>query len=112
MMFHVYFLRFIASKVGNTRARSGSCCSGGSTGWGEPGTNTTNTPNTTNPVNPPLHQPTTQSHLLKVYNSSLGLPTAAMRSGMREEFEKIMMVDDYGQFLARINLSFSPRLVQ
>ena len=53
-------------------------------------------------------QSQSQSHVLKVYNSSLGRPTAAMHSSMTEEYSAIMAVSDYEDFFLRANLSYSP----
>ena len=54
------------------------------------------------------HNEDTQSHILKVYNSSLGRPTAAMHSGMTEEYDAIMKVSNYEEFFERVNLFYSP----
>jgi hypothetical protein len=97
-MFQVFFLRFIAKKVSarlpNTESSS-SYSSNSSSGNDSEGSMSD-------------HNEDTQSHILKVYNSSLGRPTAAMHSGMTEEYDAIMKVSNYEEFFERVNLFYSP----
>jgi hypothetical protein len=92
-MFQVFFLRFIAKKVSARPPKTESCYS--SSGHYNGGSMSD-------------HNEDTQSHILKVYNSSLGRPTAAMHSGMTEEYDAIMKVSNYEEFFERVNLFYSP----
>lgn len=98
MMFQVFFLRFIARKVTSIDMSSEG----------------SNSPtdgviyNINNSVNKNGDNQS-QSHILKVYNSSLGCPTAAMHSGMTEEHAAIMTVSNYPEFFQRVHLFFTPQ---
>jgi hypothetical protein len=96
-MFQVFFLRFIAKKVSarppNTES---STCYSSSSSSNYNGSRMSD------------HNEDAQSHILKVYNSSLGRPTAAMHSGMTEEYDAIMKVSNYEEFFERVNLFYSP----
>ena len=95
MMFQVFFLRFIARKVpSNNKAKDNN-------------SNSSDEDADKNNDNFSFDQ--SQSHILKVYNSSLGRPTAAMHSAMIEEYNAIMRVSNYEEFFARINLFYTPQ---
>ena len=98
MMFQVFFLRFIARKVTSLDT---SCEGRNSTGDGD--ISNINSKISKNSGNQ------SQSHILKVYNSSLGCPTAAMHSGMTEEHAAIMTVSNYPEFFQRVHLFFTPQ---
>ena len=98
MMFQVFFLRFIARKV-----TSSDMSSEGSSSPADDIINTTSNSINKNGDNQ------SQSHILKVYNSSLGCPTAAMHSGMTEEHAAIMTVSNYPEFFQRVHLFFTPQ---
>ena len=136
-MFQVFFLRFIARKVavgegmrasdgdgsdGRDGRVSGSSSSNNSNRDANNNNNncnnnnftdngSTNNSSSSSTSSTPLNDSPTapsHSHILKVYNSSLGRPTAAMHSGMREEYDSILGVSDYEGFFRRISLSYSP----
>lgn len=46
--------------------------------------------------------------VLQLYNASLGRPTAAMRSNYHQEFENIVNVSNYKEFLDRLGCNYSP----
>jgi hypothetical protein len=98
MMFQVFFLRFIARKV-----TSSDMSSEGSNSPAEGAISNINNSINKNGDNQ------SQSHILKVYNSSLGCPTAAMHSGMTEEHAAIMTVSNYPEFFQRVHLFFTPQ---
>ena len=98
MMFQVFFLRFIARKV-----TSLDTSSEGSSSLGDGDISNINSTISKNSDNQ------SQSHILKVYNSSLGCPTAAMHSGMTEEHAAIMTVSNYPEFFQRVHLFFTPQ---
>lgn len=46
--------------------------------------------------------------VLKLYNASLGRPTAAMRTNYQQEFEAIVNVSNYQEFLHRLGCDYTP----
>jgi hypothetical protein len=46
--------------------------------------------------------------VLKLYNASLGRPTAAMRTNYQQEFEAIVNVSNYEEFLDRLGCEYTP----
>jgi hypothetical protein len=46
--------------------------------------------------------------VLKLYNASLGRPTAAMRTNYQQEFEAIVNVSNYQEFLDRLGCDYTP----
>lgn len=46
--------------------------------------------------------------VLHLYNASLGRPTAAMRNDYKTQFEEIMGISNYGQYLARVGCEITP----
>ena len=95
MMFQVFFLRFIARKVPSADNREDKNSK-----------SSADDDSDKNYHNSSFDQ--SQSHILKVYNSSLGRPTAAMHSAMIEEYNAIIRVSNYEEFFARINLYYTP----
>jgi hypothetical protein len=49
--------------------------------------------------------------ILQLYHASLGRPTAAMRNNYRQEYENIVKVSNYRQFLDRLGYTFTPEQV-
>ena len=99
MMFQVFFLRFIARKVSATDEGEDSARNSG---------RSTDQNSQSNFRSHNQSQVQSQSHILKVYNSSLGRPTAAMHSVLKEEYDSIMKVSNYEEFFRRVNLYYTP----
>ena len=58
-----------------------------------------------------IQQEQSAAMVLHLYNASLGRPTAAMRHDYKSEFQEIMRVSNYGQYLQRLGCCLAPNQI-